>query len=220
MTEEPVEENKTKDIKFYSKKAIGITTFLGGPLAAGYLIRENYLALNKPKEGRNALIIGIICTIILFGTLFIIPERIIDKIPNKLIPFIYTGIILLIVERTQGKILTKHKEFDNKSFSGWRAFLVGLVSAIIILIGVLGFVEYSSEGPEYEKYNVEIVNFSRNEKVSLEFFDIVKTEPNNILIKELDSNSIPRWKENINIIKQSNKIKIYHTNYYSKIRFY
>ena len=44
MTEK---ENDTKDLKFYSQKAIGIATFIGGSLAAGYLVRENYLSLNK-----------------------------------------------------------------------------------------------------------------------------------------------------------------------------
>ena len=52
MTEE---ENITKDLKFYSQKSISIATFIGGPLAAGYLIRENYLELNKPNTAMRAL---------------------------------------------------------------------------------------------------------------------------------------------------------------------
>jgi len=62
MTEQ---ENLTKNLKFYSQKAIGIATFIGGPLAAGYLIRENYLSLEKPNEAKKSLIIGIISTILL-----------------------------------------------------------------------------------------------------------------------------------------------------------
>jgi hypothetical protein len=47
-------ENKTEKIKLYSSKAISGATFLGGPLAAGYLIGENFKAINKPTEGRNS----------------------------------------------------------------------------------------------------------------------------------------------------------------------
>lgn len=48
-------ENKTKDIKLYSSKSISGATFLGGPLAAGYLIGEKLKALDKPDEGRKSL---------------------------------------------------------------------------------------------------------------------------------------------------------------------
>lgn len=66
-------ENTTKDIKIYSSKAISGATFLGGPLAAGYLISENFKGLNRHDEGRKSLIIGIITTIILFGGMFMLP---------------------------------------------------------------------------------------------------------------------------------------------------
>ena len=36
-----------KDLKLYSHRAIGGATFLGGPLAAGYMIGENFKVLNK-----------------------------------------------------------------------------------------------------------------------------------------------------------------------------
>lgn len=83
-------ENNTKDLKFYSQSAISMATFIGGPLVAGYLIRENYLALNKPDEAKYTLIIGIIATLVLFGGVFMIPSDFIDKMPRQLIPIIYT----------------------------------------------------------------------------------------------------------------------------------
>ena len=58
------QDNPTKNLKFYSPKSIGLATFLGGPLAAGYLARENFLALDDPKSGNNALILGVISTIV------------------------------------------------------------------------------------------------------------------------------------------------------------
>ncbi|MFT7158343.1 MAG: hypothetical protein ACI8Q1_003374 [Parvicella sp.] len=90
MTEQ---ENNTKDLRFYSQTAIGMATFIGGPIAAGYLIRENYLSLDQPDKGKKSLIIGIISTVLLFTGIFIIPESIMDKVPNQILPAVYTGII-------------------------------------------------------------------------------------------------------------------------------
>ena len=204
MTEQ---ENSTKDLKFYSQKAIGIATFIGGPLAAGYLIRENYLSLNKPDEGKKSLIIGIIATIILFGGIFMIPENIIDKVPNQILPLIYTGIIYLIVEKIHGTILNQHKEKGNEFYSGWKAAGIGFISLIILAIGIFGYAYLSPDGEEFEKYDTEIAVFTKNETETLVFYDHINTETRNSLIQELDKKSIPKWKENIKIIKKSNDIE-------------
>ena len=87
--------NSQKGIKLYSKKAIGIATFIGAPLAVSILIRNNYIELGKNEKGKAALIIGTISTILLFIGIFMIPENIMSKVPNQIIPLIYTGIIYL-----------------------------------------------------------------------------------------------------------------------------
>jgi len=47
----PNEESPEIQIKLFSKRAISIATFFGGPLAAGYLIKKNYDSLqNQNKE--------------------------------------------------------------------------------------------------------------------------------------------------------------------------
>lgn len=94
--------NQTKDLTLYSQKAIGIATFTGGPIAVGYLIHVNYLALDKPDEGKKALLISIIATIALLGVIFLVPENIIEKIPNQLLTLMYLGIIYMIVEKNHG----------------------------------------------------------------------------------------------------------------------
>ena len=206
MTDQELKiENNTKDIKLYSSKAISGATFLGGPLAAGYLIGENFKALDKPNDGRNSLIIGIISTIILFGGIFMIPENIIDKIPRQLIPIVYTGIIWAIVEWKQGDILKAHKENNNSFFSGWRAAGIGFISLIILGIGIFGYAFLSTDDELYEKYDIEIAKFSKNETETLIFYDNLNTETNYSLLKELDEKTIPKWKENIEIINKTNK---------------
>lgn len=200
------QKNTTKNLKFYSQKSIGLATFIGGPLAAGYLIKENFNALNKPDEGKKSLIIGIISTILIFGGLFMIPESIANRIPNQILPIIYIGIIYIIVEKIHGKILNNHKEFGNEFFSGWKAAGIGLVSLVILAIGVFGYIYLSPDGVEYEMYNIELNKFSKNEAETLVFYDHVNTETDQSLLQELDM-IIPKWKENIEIIKKSNEIE-------------
>jgi len=200
-------DNLTENIKLYSSKAIGGATFFGGPLAAGYMIGENFKALNKPIEGRNSLIIGIVSTIVLFTGIFMFPESIIDKVPNQLIPLIYTGIIWGIVEWKQGDILKLHKENGNSFFSGWRAAGIGLISLVIISIGIFGYMFFGMDNEIYEKYDTELSVFSKNEEETLVFYDHLNTESNNSLIKELENKTIPKWKENIEIINKTNRFE-------------
>ncbi len=200
-------ENNTKDVKLYSSKAISGATFLGGPLAAGYLIGENFKAIDKPTEGRYSLIIGIISTIILFGGIFMIPENIIDKIPQQLIPIIYTGIIWGIVEWKQGDILKSHKEHNNSFFSGWRAAGIGFISLLILGFGIFSYAFLSTDNELYEKYDAKLAQFSKNENETLIFYDNLNTGTNYSLLKELDEKTIPKWKENIKIINKTNQFE-------------
>jgi len=200
-------ENKTRNLKFYSQKAIGLATFIGGPIAAGYLIRENYLSLDKPDEGKKSLIISIIATVVLFVIIFSVPESTMDKVPSQIFPIIYTGIIYLIVDKIHGTILKNHKENDNEFYSNWKAAGVGFVSMVILFIGIFSYAYLAPEEYDYEKYDTYVADFSKNEEESLVFYDHIKTENTFALIKELDNSTIPKWKENISIIKRSNKIE-------------
>jgi hypothetical protein len=207
LIEKPILNNETKDLKFYSQKSIGIATFIGGPLAASYLIRENYLSLNKPDEGKKSLLIGIISTIILFYVIFIIPESIMDKIPNQIIPAIYTGIALYISAKIHGTLLHNHKENGNEFYSGWYAAGIGIISGCILFLGIFGYAYFSTGGEEFEIYETELAKFSKNEAESLVFYDHINTETRNSLLQELENNTIPKWEENIQIIKESNNIE-------------
>lgn len=207
MSDINLQENNTENSKLYSSIAISGATFLGGPLAAGYLIGENYKALNKPDEGRTALIIGIVTTILLFGGLFMLPTTMIDKIPRQIIPLIYTAFIWGFVEWKQGDILKAHKENNNSFYSGWRAAGVGIVSLLIIGIGIFGYVYLSTDNELYDKYDAEMEQFSKNENETLVFFDHLNTETRSSLLQELDEKTIPKWKENVEIINKTNSFK-------------
>ena len=198
-----------KEKKFYSQNAISITTFFGGPIAAGYLIRENYKNLDKEKAGFNALMLSIVSTLLLLSGVFLIPEDILDKIPNALFPFIISTAIYFIVEKIQGKELKLHKENGGQFYSAWRAAGIGLISIILlfVFIAIVAFFagDFSKTASVSDAFTYEekLTTFFENEAVSLEVFQSLQNKNTNELIVEFDK-SLLLWKQNKAIVKDVN----------------
>lgn len=196
--------------KLYSQRAITIATYFGGPAAAGYLVKKNYEAYDQSENGKKAFIIGIISTLLIFAGIFSIPENIIDKIPNVLIPAIYTGIIYLIVEKIQGQWLKEHKESGGKFYSGWKATGIGAIFMVILLAMIAGtaFVAGDLSKPDFDAttYDNEVAKFVENENNSLAVYKVINSAEPQYLIKEF-SKGIVLWKENKKIVNRLNAIE-------------
>lgn len=128
--------------KIYKDREIWVGTFLGGPLAAGYLIAENFKAFNEEEKAKKTWIIAIIATVLIFGGVFLIPDDV--NIPNQLIPLIYTGIAYFLVQHFQGENIMAHIKSGGQLFGWWRTILVGVISLAIILIPIFAFVYLSN----------------------------------------------------------------------------
>jgi len=100
------QDNETTTQKIYKEKAIWVGTFLGGPLVAGYLISENFKVFDQHEKARKAWIYSIIVTAIVFGGVFLIPDNV--KVPNQIIPLIYTFIAYQFVQIYQKAKITTH----------------------------------------------------------------------------------------------------------------
>lgn len=199
-------EVTTEQSQFHTKQAIGIATFIGGPIAAGYLIRENYSALNNTEKGNNVLIISILVTIAIFVLIFSIPETIIEKVPNVIIPAAYTAAIVFWVEHTFGAIFKQYQENNYSFYSIWRAVGIGVVSLLVMGLGIFGYI-YTTTDVEAENLYIDTMEkFYKNEKESLQFYQLMQTESDFGLILELNKNTIPKWKENIEIVKRADTI--------------
>lgn len=169
-----MEEETTREyLKFYSLRSISIATFIGGPVAAGILIRRNFLNQNEDKKALNALFIGILSTFLLFVLLFSVPESTIDRIPNSLIPAIYTGLIFLIANKYQGQTLQEHKSNKGEFHSAWRAAGIGLIFGLLMVGGAVGYI-FASE-PDYDfdtaAYENNINRFVENETRALDVYE-------------------------------------------------
>lgn len=196
--------------KLYSQKAIAIATYFGGPIAAGYLMKKNYEIHNQVDSEKKAFIIGVISTLLIFAAIFSVPEQIMDKIPNYLIPAIYTGIIYWIVKKTQGKWINEHKESGGKFFSGWKATGIGAIFMVIIFVLIMGtaFIAGDLSQPDFDTvtYDQEVAKFVENENQSLAVFQKINSAEPHYLTKEFRK-GIVLWKENKKIINRLNLIE-------------
>lgn len=195
------------ETKLYSQKAIGIATFLGGPLAAGFLIRRNFINLNKERAGLTALLLGFVSTFALLAAIFMVPENVIDSVPNSLIPAIYTGIIYLIVEKIQGTDLKAHAEQEREFYSGWRAAGIGTIG--LVLFGALAFLLadlLTANGFDAEKYDNGIAQFSSNEDIALEIYSNTLTKNDEQLKSEL-LRGLELWATNKEILHSLDAIE-------------
>src|SRR4030095_3350467 len=127
------------DKKLYHETSIRVGTLLGGPLIAGYLIAENYRQLGEFDKVKTTWLYATGATILIFGAVFFIPG--IEKIPNYIIPIIYSGIAPLLFQKYQGDQVKSHIKNGGQLYSTWRAVLASLIGlmAMAIIVMVLLF---------------------------------------------------------------------------------
>lgn len=188
--------------KLFTQNGISIATFLGGPAAAGHLIRLNYRRLGKEREGLIALILGILATAALFAVLFSLPESTVDKIPQQLIPAIYTAMIYGLVQVLQGKEL-KSAEASNTPFeSNWKAAGIGGIW-MLILGGVLVAYLFTSQQQFDEEINQKLVQIDKNEQQALRFYSIDHANtPPDVQLQLLNHGGINHWQDNLRLLNQ------------------
>ncbi|GAB4181100.1 MAG: hypothetical protein Kow00108_17700 [Calditrichia bacterium] len=209
--------NEKTHIKLYSQRSIAIATYFGGPLAAGILIRQNALNLKREKQALNSLLIGIVSTFLIFFGIFQIPEEIIDKIPNAIIPLIYTGIIYLIVEKIQGNDLKIHKKNNGDFYSAWRAVGIGTISMIIITGFIFGSIFLEQTNWDQDKYDSGLTKFINNEEIAMQVFEMLDKYPKQEIVSFIETKGIPKWEENIKILDELKKIENLPVEYQEQI---
>lgn len=185
------------DPKLYSKLGIGIATFFGAPLAAGVLIRHNFIQLGERKNGNIALALGVFATIVIFSAIFLIGENIMEKVPSQLVPTIYTAIIVGLVTTFQGKQLELYKEGGNTFISNWKATGIGALCMIPLLGVILG---YAFLDPTTREYDEAMMLFSANEDKAINIYTQMSYKTEFEILGEINNTTLPAWKANIELL--------------------
>ena len=133
-----LENNK----KVYTEGWVMFASYVGGPLAASYLISKNFSTFEEENMARNTLMVGIILSIILFTSLMLIPEAIMDKVPNSLIPITYTAGFYAFMKKYQNKKIKEHLSNNGKKKSGWKVTGIAILCLIITVLFIIALLTY------------------------------------------------------------------------------
>lgn len=121
--------------KMYSVGAVSWASIFGGPIAASFLIRRNFLVMNKRVYAAKSLLWAFSFQFaLIFLLFFIIPISISDKIPSFFYNAIWLVVVNLILAKVQGEKLKYHKENKGLFYSKWKAVLIGILCSGFVLV--------------------------------------------------------------------------------------
>ncbi len=132
--------DETSQYKLYTLGQIGVATYLGGPIAGCYLVSENFKHFDNTRLANKIQIIGIVSTFLLFAGILLVPERIMDSIPNMVIPLIYTALIAGYAQKSQGETIKESLAIGYQKYSGWRVAGVSLGFLFLELLYIIALV--------------------------------------------------------------------------------
>lgn len=186
--------------KLYSKQAVVLATFLGGPLGGCILMRRNSLNLGRKIEGNVILLIGILVMVLVGVIGFLEIGEVFNRSLNLFLPAISIGICSIYVEKLYGETLTEHKLEGQPFYSIWRAAGIGGV----ILAVVLSMVIYGSYVEE-NSFDSEV--FRHLEAEFLQNQDVVDQLNDIDLSKEslddfIDQTALPKLNRNIELCQK------------------
>ena len=116
--------------RLYSSGQITGATLLGTPIAGAWLMAQNYKAMGLDLFARQAIIFGIIGTLIVLVLAVVLPEN----TPNILLPAIYTVIVQVIARAKQGADFLAHIANGGFKHSNWRVVGIGVVFMVFVFL--------------------------------------------------------------------------------------
>lgn len=126
-------KTETSNKKMFSFWGVMVATFIGGPLAGGYTIGNNYAVLGKNEESKKIILLTIFALISLILISFFV-----NNLYLKLIPVISLLLFgyLAYLQKLAVKI---HQDRGGKLASFFKAIVVGIMSIGITFILVMLF---------------------------------------------------------------------------------
>jgi len=112
--------------KVYKESAILIAAFLGGPLAAGYLMAENFMQLGEPQNVKKTWLWSIVGFIV--TTIHALAPYSSSRLLYNLI---YLWLVDLLIKRYQSTQIIAHIKAGGALFTTGRSVIVGIVWSIV-----------------------------------------------------------------------------------------
>ena len=123
--------------KVFKDREVWVGTSLGGPLAAGYLIAENYKTFGESGKARKTLLITVAATFIIMAIALFAPY--IERVPIFFFALIYTVTAYSLFQAYQGEKVKTHITRGGQIFS-WRRTIgvsvIGIFVTLSLFVGV------------------------------------------------------------------------------------
>jgi hypothetical protein len=136
--------------KVYTDRHLYLASFLGGPLAIGYLFSKNYKVFNDDKKAMYTWVVTIIFSVLLLVLIFSLPEE--RGSADRFIPIIYTAIAVFIFKVLQGKDVDNHINNGGEKQSWGRVVAVSLIGMIILISVIFGYIFLTDSGVKTKTY--------------------------------------------------------------------
>lgn len=118
----------------YNSTSVLVATFIGGPLAGGYLISENFRYLGEPEKAKQTWIYAILCLSVLLAISGFLQG---SRIPWYVLPLGYTVLAYLPLKWMQSARIKSHKDQGGHIHKSDRVFVICFVGAVATIIGLL-----------------------------------------------------------------------------------
>ncbi|WP_330961290.1 hypothetical protein [Photobacterium sp. 53610] len=121
--------------RLYSPGQVAAATFLGGPLAASYMLNRNFIALGNPLKAKDVAQSGCWLTVILTFFLGLLSE----EFSGFLLPFVFAFATYQYARNNQISKEEIEQSQEYQFFSDWNVLVVS-VATLLIHIAFLCFV--------------------------------------------------------------------------------
>ena len=127
--------------KMYSPVQVAVSSLLGGPCAAVFVLWKNFQGLDNSSGATHTIVWGTVLVLLVFLTIPFLPE----KFPNSPIPIAYTAVAVSVARKYQ---LSKKEILESERYeirSNWNvlgisiAFLFATVAILLSWFLLLDF---------------------------------------------------------------------------------
>ncbi len=115
----------------YTRHQIGVAAFVGGPLAAGWLMSRTFNAFGNPDGASRTVYISIAAVVAIIVGVFLWPD-----VPSALFPALTVGGYVAACNAYLGASLDEYLEQDGDRASWWGVFGKSIV-AVVVTIGAI-----------------------------------------------------------------------------------
>lgn len=124
--------------KLFTEKQIGLAAFFAGPIPPGILFYLNYKRIKKEKEAYIAMAATLIFTMGMFFTIFQLPEKVVDKIPDSVFSAFYGLLVYGVYKFFLSKEIEHRLNEGAEKASNWSVVAVSILGFVITLVIILG----------------------------------------------------------------------------------